>query len=71
MASSKQYNVYKGILDIPSYTQQLNKLNRLEADEIFKILCICHKEDTLFIEEQLKKNFPNCYIVKSNSNENF
>ena len=52
------------------------KISKVEAqegdifdikDEIFKILCICHKEDTLFVEEQLKKNFPNCYIVKSSN----
>ena len=52
------------------------KISKVEAqegdifdikDDIFKILCICNKEDTLFIEEQLKKNFPNCYIVKSSN----
>ena len=52
------------------------KISKVEAqesdlfeikDDIFKILCICNEEDTLLVEERLKKEFPDCYIVKSSS----
>ena len=62
MASSKQYNVYKGILDIPSYTQQLNKLNRLEADEIFKIFS--QNITPMKISKNISQNMNNIYDAK-------